>query len=171
MLLAKDIKSEIISADSRQIFKYMNIGTDKVPLEIRKEIPHYQIDIIDPDQTYTAGQWKQNTQKYIEQIQTSEKLPIIVGGTGLYIDTIYKNFSLPESAPNRELRKQLEEKEAQEAGYLYKELSKIDPEEAQKMHPNSTRYLIRALEIFYTTGKTKTEGFFQQAVQQPLLLL
>ncbi|AHB41539.1 hypothetical protein P148_SR1C00001G0749 [candidate division SR1 bacterium RAAC1_SR1_1] len=171
ILLAKDIKSEIISADSRQIFKYMNIGTDKVPLEIRKEIPHYQIDIIDPDQTYTAGQWKQNTQKYIEQIQTSEKLPIIVGGTGLYIDTIYKNFSLPESAPNRELRKQLEEKEAQEAGYLYKELSKIDPEEAQKMHPNSTRYLIRALEIFYTTGKTKTEGFFQQAVQQPLLLL
>jgi tRNA dimethylallyltransferase len=65
----------------------------------------------------------------------------------------------------------LEEKEQQEPGYLHKELSKIDPEEAQKMHPNSIRYLIRALEIFYTTGKTKTEGFFQQPVEQPLFLL
>ncbi|MDD3262887.1 MAG: tRNA (adenosine(37)-N6)-dimethylallyltransferase MiaA [Candidatus Absconditabacteria bacterium] len=171
ILLAKDIPSEIISADSRQIFRHMNIGTDKVPLEIRNQIPHYQIDIVDPNQTYTAGQRKQDTQKYINQILNNNKLPIIVGGTGLYIDTIYKNFSLPESSPNRELRKELEEKEKQDPGYLYKELSKIDPEEAQKMHPNSIRYLIRALEIFYTTGKTKTEGFFQQPVEQPLFLL
>lgn len=171
LLLTKDIPSEIISADSRQIFRYMNIWTDKVSPEIRKEIPHYQIDIIDPDQTYTAGQRKQDTQNYINQIQNNNKLPIVVGGTGLYIDTLYKNFSLPESAPNWELRKQLEEKEQQEPGYLYKELMKIDPEEAQKMHPNSLRYLIRALEIFYTTGKTKTEGFFQQPVEQPIFLL
>ncbi len=171
LLLTKDIPSEIISADSRQIFRYMNIWTDKVSPEIRKKIPHYQIDIIDPDQTYTAGQRKQDTQNYINQIQNNNKLPIIVGGTGLYIDTLYKNFSLPESAPNWELRKQLEEKEQQEPGYLYKELMKIDPEEAQKMHPNSLRYLIRALEIFYTTGKTKTEGFFQQPVEQPIFLL
>lgn len=171
LLLAKDIKSEIISADSRQIFKFMNIWTDKISQEVRNQILHYQIDIVTPDQTYTAGQWKQDTQQYIIQIQAKKKLPIIVGGTGLYIDTMYKNFSLPESAPNRELRKQLEEKEAKEPGYLHRELSKIDPEEAQKMHPNSIRYLIRALEIFYTTGKTKTEGFFQQAVEQPMFLL
>lgn len=171
LLLAKDIPSEIISADSRQIFRYMNIWTDKVSQEIRNTIPHYQIDIVDPDQTYTAGQRKQDTQQYINQIQNKHKFPIIVGGTGLYIDTIYKNFSLPESAPNRELRKELEEKEKKEPGYLYKELMKIDAEEAQKMHPNSLRYLIRALEIFYTTGKTKTEGFFQQPVEQPIFLL
>jgi len=91
----------------------MNIGTDKVPLEIRNQVPHYQIDIVDPDQTYTAGQRKQDTQNYINQISKNDKLPIIVGGTGLYIDTLYKNFSLPESAPNRELRKELEEKEKQ----------------------------------------------------------
>jgi tRNA dimethylallyltransferase len=78
ILLAKDIPSEIISADSRQIFRYMNIGTDKVPLEIRNQIPHYQIDIVDPDQTYTAGQRKQDTQKYINQILNNGKLPIIV---------------------------------------------------------------------------------------------
>lgn len=171
LLLAKEIQSEIISADSRQIFRYMNIGTDKVPLEIRKQVPHYQIDILDPDQTYTAWQRKQDTQKYINQIKNNNKAPIIVWWTGLYIDTIYKNFSLPESAPNRELRKQLTEKEEREPWYLHKELTKIDPEEAQKMHPNSLRYLIRALEIFYTTGKTKTEGFFEQPVEQPLFLL
>jgi len=171
ILLAKDIPSEIISADSRQIFRYMNIGTDKVPLEIRNQIPHYQIDIVNPDQTYTAWQRKKDTQEYINQILNNENFPIIVWWTGLYIDTLYKNFSLPESAPNRELRKDLEEKEKQEPWYLHKELTKIDPEEAQKMHPNSLRYLIRALEIFYTTWKTKTEGFFQQPVEQPLFLL
>jgi tRNA dimethylallyltransferase len=94
-----------------------------------------------------------------------------VGGTGLYIDTIYKNYTMPESAPDYELRKQLEEKERIEPGFLYTELMKIDPEEAQKLHPNSTRYLIRALEIYYTTGKTKTEEFLQQPVKHPLLML
>lgn len=170
-LLAKDIPSEIISADSRQIFKFMNIGTDKISQEIRDKIPHYQIDIIEPEQTYTAWQRKQDTQKYINQIKKNNKLPIVVWGTGLYIDTIYKNFSLPECAPNRELRKELEEKEIKEPWFLHKELIKIDPEEAQKMHPNSIRYIIRALEIFYMTGKTKTEWFFQQAVEQPIFLL
>lgn len=170
-LLAKDIPSEIISADSRQIFKYMNIGTDKISQEIRNIIPHYQIDIVEPEQTYTAWQRKQDTQKYINQIKKNNKLPIVVWGTGLYIDTIYKNFSLPECAPNRELRKELEEKEIKKPWFLHKELSKVDPEEAQKMHPNSIRYIIRALEIFYMTGKTKTEWFFQQAVEQPIFLL
>jgi len=171
ILLANDIKSEIISADSRQIFRYMNIGTDKVAEEVRKKITHYQIDIVDPDQIYTAGQRKQDTQQYIQKIQKNNNFPIIVGWTGLYIDTLYKNFSLPESKPNRELRKQLEEKEKSEPWYLYNKLNKIDPEEAQKMHPNSTRYIIRALEIFYTTWKTKTEWFFQKPVEQPIFLL
>lgn len=171
VFLAKNNNGEIISADSRQIFKYMDIWTDKVSKEIREEIPHYQIDIVNPDQTYTAGQRKQDTQKYITEIQKKKKLPIIVGGTGLYIDTIYKNFSLPESSPNRKLRDELMQKEKENPGYLYKELTKIDPDEAQKMHPNSLRYIIRALEIYYTTGKTKTEGFYQQPVEQPIFLL
>jgi tRNA dimethylallyltransferase len=171
LLLADDIKSEIISADSRQIFRYMDIGTDKVSKAYRKKIPHYQIDIVNPDETYTAGQRNQDTKQHIQEIHKNNKLPIIVGGTGLYIDTLYKNFSLPESAPNRNLRKQLEEKETKNPGYLYQELLKIDQEEAKKMHPNSIRYIIRALEIYYTTGKTKTEGFFQRPVDQPIFLL
>ena len=90
ILLSKYFDTEIISADSRQIFRYMDIGTDKVPLAIRQKVPHHEIDIVDPDQRYTAGQWQKNTIEHITNIQKKGKLPMIVGGTGLYIDTIYK---------------------------------------------------------------------------------
>jgi tRNA dimethylallyltransferase len=94
-----------------------------------------------------------------------------VGGTGLYLDTIYKNFTMPKSAPDYEFRQKMEEKEKAEPGFLYRELLNIDPEEAQKLHPNATKYLMRALEIYHTTGKTKTEEFVQQPVKHPLLML
>lgn len=169
--LSKFFPIEVISSDSRQIFRKMDIGTDKISAEIRAEIPHHQIDIVDPDEIYTAGEWKEATDQYMDQILSRGKIPFIVWGTGLYIDSIYKNFSLPECPPNYELRKELETKELASPGFLHLELSKIDPEEAQKHHPNSTRYLIRALEIYYTTGITKTQGYLQQAVRYPLLML
>lgn len=162
---------EIISADSRQIFRLMDIGTDKVSKEIREKVPHHQIDIVDPDETYTAGQRKQDSETIVEQILSRKKIPVIVGGTGLYIDTIYKNFTMPESAPDPIFRATMEEKEKAEPGFLHAELSRIDPDEALKIHPKATRYLIRALEIYHTTGKTKTEGFIQQSVKHPLLML
>jgi tRNA dimethylallyltransferase len=170
-MLSEFFDTEIISADSRQIFRYMNIGTDKVSQEIRDRIPHHQIDIVDPDQRYTAGQWQKDVYRIIEEIQSRGKLPMIVGGTGLYIDTIYKNFTLPDAKPNPSLREELYAKEEANPGYLHATLSQLDPEEAQKLHPNSTRYLVRALEIFYTTGETKTASFIQQAVKYPLLML
>ncbi len=162
---------EVISSDSRQIFRKMDIGTDKINAEIRKKIPHHQIDIVDPDETYTAGQWKEDADHQVDEILAREKFPFIVGGTGLYIDTIYKNFSLPECPPDYALRSELEEKEKQDPWFLHYELSKIDPEEAGKLHPNSTRYLIRALEIYKKTWITKTAGYIQQAVRHPILML
>ena len=171
ILLSDYFPVEIISADSRQLFKEMNIWTDKVSEEIRAKIPHHQINIINPDETYTAGQRKEDTRKIIKQIQSRGKLPIIVGGTGLYIDTLYKNYSLPESAPNRELRNKLMAEEDANPWISRKKLNEIDPEEAAKHHPNSLRYIIRALEIFETTGKTKSEWFFEQEVEQPILLM
>jgi tRNA dimethylallyltransferase len=171
VLLSTYFPMEVISADSRQIFRGMDIGTDKISKEIRSTLPHHQIDIVDPDETYTAGQWKTDSERAVEDILQRKKIPFIVGGTGLYLDTIYKNFTMPESAPNYRFRKQLEKKEAQHPGFLYKELMNIDPEEAQKLHPNSTRYLIRALEIYHETGITKTENFLQQPVKHPLLML
>ena len=169
--LSEFFDMEVISSDSRQIFRKMDIWTDKISAEIRAKIPHHQIDIVNPDQTYTAWEWKEDVDKEVDDILSRWKFPFIVWWTGLYIDTIYKNFSMPECAPDYKLREELEKKEAVEPWYVHKELTKVDPEEASKLHPNSTRYIIRALEIFYKTGKTKTEGYIQQPVRHPLLML
>ena len=169
--LSKFFDIEIISSDSRQIFKYMDIGTDKISQEIRKKIPHHQIDIINPNEYYTAWQWQKDTKKHIKEIQWRWKIPFIVWGTGLYIDTLYKNFNMPEIGPNQEFRNKMESLEVKNPWFLHNELVKIDPDEAKKLHPNSTRYIIRALEIFHESGKTKTESFLQQEVDQPILML
>ena len=171
LLLSDFFDVEIISADSRQIFRWMDIWTDKVSLVYREKIPHHQIDIVDPDETYTAWQWKYDVENEVEEILWRKKSPIIVWWTWLYIDTIYKNFQMPECAPNYEYREELQKKEDFEPWYLYKLLQRIDPEEACKLHPNATRYIIRALEIYHETWKTKTELFLHQPVKHPLLML
>ncbi len=171
ILLSDFFDTEIISCDSRQIFKDMDIWTDKISLNIRNKIPHYQIDIIDPNEHYTTGQRKQETQKYIEQIHNKKKLAMIAGGTWLYIDTIYKNFSLPECPPDYPFREKLYKQEEVEPGYLHKELKKIDPQEALKNHPNSTRYLVRALEIYHLTWIPKSEIVKENPVKYPTLML
>ena len=169
--LSQFFPMEVISSDSRQIFRKMDIWTDKISSEIRAKIPHHQIDIVDPDQTYTAWEWKDDSEKIIEDILVRWKFPFIVWWTWLYIDTIYRNYSMPECSPHYDLRAELEEKEKKNPGILHQELMKVDPEEAAKLHPNSIRYIIRALEIFYVTWKTKTEGYIQQPVRHPLLML
>lgn len=169
--LARSIPTQIISSDSRQIYKYMDIGTDKVSQEIRDEIVHHQIDIVSPSQTYTAGERKADVVKIIPQIHATWALPVIVGGTGLYIDTIYKNFSMPEVAPDESWRAEMMKHEEECPWSLWKSLDEKDPIEALKHHPNSTRYLLRALEICEKTGKTKTELAQQLPVQWPLLMV
>ena len=169
--LSQFFPMEVISSDSRQIFRKMDIWTDKISSEIRAKIPHHQIDIVDPDQTYTAWEWKDDSEKIIDDILVRWKFPFIVWWTWLYIDTIYRNYSMPECSPHYDLRAELEEKEKKNPGILHQELMKVDPEEAAKLHPNSIRYIIRALEIFYVTWKTNTEGYIQQPVRHPLLML
>ena len=169
--LAKFFDVEIISSDSRQIFKRMNIWTDKVSQEILDKIPHHQINIIWPEESYTAWQWQKDVKKQIKEIQSRWKLPMIVWWTGLYIDTIYKNFQMPEIWPDFEFRKKMFDLEEKNPWFLHKELEKIDPDEAKKIHPKSTRYLVRALEIFHSSGKTKTESFLEKEVDQPILMM
>lgn len=171
LLLSDFFPTEIISADSRQIFRWMDIWTDKVPLIYRESIPHHQIDIVNPDETYTAWQRKFDVENQVESILSRKKTPIIVWWTWLYIDTIYKNFQMPECPPNYEYRDELQKKEDSESWYVYNLLSQIDPEEAAKLHPNATRYIIRALEIYHETWKTKTELFLHQKVTHPLLMI
>ena len=169
--LSKFFNVEIISSDSRQIFKEMNIWTDKVSQEILDKIPHHQINIIWPEESYTAWQRQKDVKKQIKEIQSRWKLPMIVWGTWLYIDTIYKNFQMPEIWPDFEFRKKMFDLEEKNPWFLHKELEKIDPDEAKKIHPKSTRYLVRALEIFHSSGKTKTESFLEKEVDQPILTM
>ena len=169
--LAKFFDVEIISSDSRQIFREMNIWTDKVSQEILDKIPHHQINIIWPEESYTAWQWQKDVKRQIKEIQSRWNLPMIVWWTGLYIDTIYKNFQMPEIWPDFEFRKKMFDLEEQNPWFLHKELEKIDPDEAKKIHPKSTRYLVRALEIFHSSGKTKTESFLEKEVDQPILMM
>lgn len=169
--VARSVSSQIISSDSRQIYKYMDIWTDKISKAVRNEIPHYQIDIVDPDKTYTAGERKNDVQNIIPLIHKTWDIPIVAGWTGLYIDTLYKNFSMPNVAPDDKRRQTMMEKETQSPWILYNLLKQKDPVEAQKHHPNSTRYLLRALEICEKTWKTKTELAWQRPVQRPLLMI
>lgn len=169
--MAKHFSVEIIWADSRQLFRGMDVGTDKISKEVREKMPHHQIDIINPDQNYTAWQWQTDTENIITQIQSRWNIPVIVGWTGLYIDTIYKNFSMPELPPNPALREELYAKETAKPWCLWNELFRIDPAEANKHHMNSLRYIIRALEIYYTSGKTKTESFTAHPPKWPILMI
>jgi tRNA dimethylallyltransferase len=168
--IAHQIPIEIISADSRQVYKYMDIGTDKVTNEEQARVPHHCLDIVNPDQTFTAGQWKKTVETLIPQIHARWALPVIVWWTGLYIDMIYKNYSLPDIPPQNELRRLLYEQEKATPWSLYKYLHDLDPTEAQKHHPHSLPYLVRALEICITTGKKKSELVTEQPVKRPLYM-
>ena len=171
LLLAEYFPLEVVSADSRQIFRYMDIWTDKVSKEVRTELPHHQIDIVNPDQLYTAGQRRNATETIIADIQERQKYPFIVGGTWLYIDTIYKNFLMAEVEPDFALREKWYKEDEDEPGILWKMLHHVDPIEAARHHPNSTRYIVRALEIYEKTWLTKTDTVKEQAVKRPLLML
>lgn len=171
ILLSEYFPLEVISADSRQLFRYMDIGTDKVSKEIRERIPHHEIDIIDPDGFYTAGQRKTDTQKIISEIQQRGNKPFIVGWTGLYIDTIYKNFLMADVEPDFPLRESRYKEEEATPWSLWKKLNEVDPVEAMRHHPNSSRYIVRALEIYEKTGVSKTNSVSEQPVEQPIFML
>ncbi|MFH1460869.1 MAG: tRNA (adenosine(37)-N6)-dimethylallyltransferase MiaA [Patescibacteria group bacterium] len=148
--LAKRFKGEIVSADSRQIYQEMNIGTAKITKKQMADIPHYLIDIIKPDQGFTLAQFKAKAVKIIKDIQKRKKLPFLVGGTMLYIQAIVDNLQIPEVKPDKKLRAQLENKTNQQ---LYDQLKKIDPQALEKIALNNKRRLIRALEVYLKTQK------------------
>lgn len=169
--LSKHFPIEVINADSRQIYRYMNIGTDKISSEIRAQLPHHLIDIVDPDEIYTSAQWQHDTHILVWQIQTRGKIPVIVWGTGLYIDMVYRNFWLPDVPPDYEYRAHLEGLESQSPWYCHDLLTQLDPLEAARHHPSSIRFIIRALEMIHITGKLKSEITSSHPPIRPLLML
>lgn len=157
--LAKKINGEIISSDSMQIYKEMNIGTAKVTKEEAQGIKHYLIDVVSPDERYTVSNFKKDAESAIEEILSKGKVPIIVGGTGLYIDSLIYGIEYPEmnfdESYRNELMKIAETSEGLEK--LYKEAIRVDPEAMKKISLNDKKRIIRVLEIYKATGKTKTE--------------
>lgn len=156
--LAKKINGEIVSSDSMQIYKDMTIGTAKPEKEEMQGIKHYLIDFVSPDKRYSVADFKEDAIKAIEDILSKGKQPIVVGGTGLYVDSLIYGIEYQDIEIDEEYRKKLEQ-EIDEKGLenLYKKASQIDPEAIKKISPNDKKRIMRILEIYHSTGKTKTE--------------
>ena len=156
--LAKKINGEVISADSMQIYKDMNIGTAKITEEEMQGVKHYMIDFISPEKRYSVSSYKKEAEKCIEDILKNGKIPIICGGTGLYIDSLVNGIEFQEEKIDETYRNKLN-KIAEENGLedLYKKALEIDPEAMKKISPNDKKRIIRVLEIYHKTGKTKTQ--------------
>ena len=156
--LAKKINGEIVSSDSMQIYKDMNIGTAKPTFEEMQGIKHYLIDFIAPDKRYSVAEYKKDAENAIEEILKKGKNPILVGGTGLYIDTLIYGIEYPTIEFDEKYRQELEEREKKEGLInLYEEAKKIDEEAVKKISINDKKRILRILEIYHATGKNKTE--------------
>ena len=149
VLLAKELDGEIISVDSRQIYKYLDIGSAKPTTQERQGIPHYMMDIIDVTEPFTVADFCDETEKIIADILTRGKVPILAGGTGLYFRTLLQDFDLPRVAPNEELREEVNKKSCEE---LYSLLLEKDYDIAQKIHFNNKVKIVRALEVCISLG-------------------
>ena len=157
--LAKKIDGEIISSDSMQIYKDMDIGTAKVTKEEAQGIKHYLVDFVSPDQRYTVSDFKKDAETAIKEILEKGKVPIVVGGTGLYVNSLIYGIEYQDMKIDENYRNMLMERaeDPQELEKLWEEANRIDPEAMTKISRNDKKRIIRVLEIYKATGKTKTE--------------
>ena len=156
--LAKKINGEIVSCDSMQIYKDMDIGTAKPTIEEMQGIKHYMLDFVSPDERYSVADYKKQAKQAIREIIEKGKVPIVVGGTGLYVDSLIYEIEYQDIEFDEKYRKQLEERSKKEGlEVLYNEAKKIDPEAITKISPNDKKRILRILEIYNATGKNKTE--------------
>lgn len=156
--LAKKYNGEIVSADSMQIYRGMDIATAKPDSDEMQGIPHHLIGFLPPDETYSVAQFTEDAARVIRDIDSRGKIPIIAGGTGLYVDSLLNNIAFSESNADEALREKLKEKARREGvNSLVEELREFDPESADRIEPNNVKRVIRAIEIYRTTGITMTE--------------
>ena len=156
--LAKMLNAEIINGDAMQVYKGLDIGTAKITKEEMNGVPHHLFDLLEADETFSVAQYQTVVRQQIAEIHSRGKLPIIVGGTGLYVQSVLYDFRFTEEASDIVVRNRLEKELEQDgADILYRRLEKLDPVDARKIHPNNHRRIIRALEIIEVTGKTKGE--------------
>ncbi|MFH1662576.1 MAG: tRNA (adenosine(37)-N6)-dimethylallyltransferase MiaA [Chloroflexota bacterium] len=154
--LAHNLDGEIVSADSRQIYQYMDIGTAKIERQELSLVPHHLIDIIKPDELFSLAQYQQLASKAIDDIYRRQKLPLLVGGSGQYLWSVVEGWGIPKVPPDPELRRKLEEKAARGGGEeLYRELLMRDPVAARRVDRHNIRRVIRALEVSKTNNQPR----------------
>lgn len=166
--IAQKFNGEVISGDSMQIYRTMDIGTAKVTRDEMQGIPHHMIDIKDPEESFSAAEFQRKVQSLIYEIQKRGKLPVLVGGTGLYIQATLFDFEFTEEKKDEAVMKRLEEEAADQGPvHMYEKLKSLDPDQAAKVHPNNSRRVLRALEIYETTGKKMSEQEAAKAWDSP----
>ncbi len=156
--LAKAHNGEVVSADSMQIYRRMDIGTAKPTAEEMDGVPHHMIDVADPEEDFSVARYVELASACVDDILARGKLPIVAGGTGLYVDSLLSGRTFAAFSPESALRKELEEELAERGGEaMLEELSRVDPEAAARLHPNDHKRIVRALEVYRSTGKTISE--------------
>ncbi len=164
--LAKELGGEIVSADSRQIYRKMDIATAKpTPAELAR-VPHHLVDIVQPDESFTLAEYQARAYAAIDDIFKRGKQPLLVGGTGLYVRAVVEGLNIPRVPPNPERRRELEQVSASE---LYVRLQQLDPAIAATILPNNTRRIIRALEVIEATGETMSALQTHEPPPYPIL--
>lgn len=164
--LARAIGGEIVGADSRQVYRRMDIGTAKPTPEERALVPHHLIDVVDPDEPFSLAQYVELASEALEDIWARGRQPLLVGGSGQYVWALLEGWTVPRLPPQRELRRSLEERAAQEgADALHQELARVDPRAAAGIDPRNVRRVIRALEVYQATGRPIS--FWQEKAPPP----
>jgi len=170
--LAQYFPVEIISADSRQVYRHMDIGTNKPSPAERASVPHYVIDVVEPDEDFSLAMYHQLAIEALKSIQQKGKLPLLVGGSGLYVWSLVEGWKIPQAPPDKKLRRRLEARAEQEGSQsLYQELQDIDPRAAVKINPGNIRRIIRALEIYRATGQPPSQLQRKEMPDFPVLLV
>ena len=170
--IARYLESEIISVDSRQVYRYMDIGTGKITQEEMQWIPHHMLDVIDPSTIFSVVDYVRQALPIIARILQKWKIPILCGGTGLYIDGVLWEMAYPDTPPDWEYREELETIRTQWGNdVLWKMLESVDPEYAHELEIGNYRYVMRGLEVYHATGRSKRESKDQKTKRfSPLFL-
>jgi tRNA dimethylallyltransferase len=156
--LAEALEGEIISADSRSFYRGMDIGTAKPTPEERSAVPHHLIDIADPDETVSLAEYQDRAYAAVDDVLARGRLPLLVGGTGQYVQAVVEGWRIPRVAPQPDLREELEAKAERETRYaLHDWLAQLDPQAAEDIHPHNVRRVVRALEVCLITGRPISE--------------
>lgn len=165
--LAKAVNGEIISADSMQVYQYMDIGSAKIKKEEMQGVPHYLIDVLKPEEEFHVVRFQEMAKQAMEEIYAKGKIPILTGGTGFYIQAVVKDIDFSENTEKSEVRSRLEQL-AKDKGseYLHQKLLEVDPDSAQKIHANNVKRVIRALEYYELTGEKISLHNEREAVKE-----